>query len=218
MVKKSVKNGAKKIKKEVVDKEISIKKVDDNEPSWYHYVIVLLFFGSVFWVVWFAFSFYDEQPIDIHNSSNVVLHKYPYVVGNVTYNIYFQNSVDEIESMDFVVEPNKLDVLNTRRFVMSFMDYNGADNGEVTKSSTKVISFLKNVYRFKFDKDSFKMINESNCSTSSINYKVVLFNPYSNVTGVFYNNSNGCIEFLADSPDKIVSLSDKFIYDVINAK
>ena len=214
----------KNLSKEKVERVSAEKIAKDDEPSWYHYVIVLIVFGLVIYGGYYGFNYIDStyaKPInivpedDFGLNGSLVLTKYPYKVGNVTYNIYFHDEVDNIALYDFVVEPSKIDILNTAEFILSFDVYNGTDNGEVTKASTKFVSFVKMVYRFEFDLESFVMHNESSCSTSSLKYKVVEFDPNSNETGVFFDEKTGCVKFLAENPKDMVKLSDKFIYDMI---
>lgn len=196
----------------------SFKK--DDEPDWYHYLIVVLFFAAVIAGIYYGISYYDKTQreaaaLNNSNGSSLILYNYPYKVGNVTYNIKFHSPVDEIVDMDYVVEPTKIDVLNTRNFRMVFLEYNGTDNGEVAKGSTMVLSFLKNVYRYKFDNESFAMIGDVNCSDSTVNEKVIVFDPYRNETGVFIDD-NGCIEFVSNDSKVMIDLADKFVYNIIN--
>ena len=195
-------------------------KEDDGEPSWYHYVIVLMIFASVFGVLYLGYYFFADESLGNNvvidsNNSPVVLTKYPYVRGNVTYNLYFHNTIDEIEAMNFTNEVDKIDLLNTLSFVMAFDDYNGTDNGEVARGSTKLVSFFSLVYTFKFDNESFVKTTELNCSNSTFQKKVIMFNPYSDREGIFLNQTNGCIVFETQRAEDMVNLVDKLIYEVV---
>lgn len=220
MVKKATKKISKK--NEVVEKVNAEDVAQDDEPSWYHYLIVLLIMAAIIFIPWGIYTLY-ENSIDTdlnisNNNSNLVLTKFPYKKGNITYNLYFHNSILEIEGMNFPVQVNKLDLLNTQNFIMAFDIYNGTDNGEVTRGSTKMTSFLSTVYRFKFGENSFVRINQTNCENSTLNMKVITYNPYSNREGIFYNQSNGCIQFETNEPTHIVDLVDNLIYGVVTSE
>lgn len=223
------------VDKEEVENEVksSTKKNLDisDEPKWYHYVIVLLAFFGFFALIYAAFEVYDGfmgpqvTPIDnistednnSTNGSNILVQTYVYEhkVGNITYNLHMHTPISDLEDLDIVVEPDKLDILNSRELIFSFMDYTGEDNGKVTVASSKLVSFFKNVYHFSFNDSNFKMVNESNCQTSTKSFKSVLMNPYSNESGVFYDSTSGCIEVMATSPQELITVSDKFIYELV---
>jgi len=59
------------------------------------------------------------------------------------------------------------------------------------------------------------MISEVNCSTSTVKSKVVVFYPYSDKNGVFYNETNGCIEVLSRTPKEMVLVEDTLMYNLI---
>lgn len=197
--------------------EVEVKGVSLDEPSWYHYVIVLFVLFVIFGVFYCGYYFFgpdESSVVNLTNSSNVQ-YKYPYVVGNVTYNLYFASSPDEVASSDYIIEPSKIDILNTISYRMVFFEYNGTDNGQVSLGSTKLVSFLRLVFHYRFTLDSFYMINETNCSDSSIRDKVIVFNPYTNRSGVFFDRNNGCLEFDTQDPRDMVHLVDKFILNMV---
>ncbi len=207
--KKEIYEDLEKVKPQIVD--------EDDNPSWYHYVIVILAFLGIFGLAYLGFYLYEsnfvEQPAQ--NVSNNLLYKYSYKVGTTTYNIYFHNDPNTIDDLDFIVEPTKLDVLNSKNFRFSFPKYIGDDNGQVAKGSTMLLSFFQTVYRYEFEQDDFVSYNTTNCSASTFDDKVIVFNAYSDEVGVFYNESNGCIEFKTNNPKQVVDLVDKFIYNII---
>lgn len=223
MVKKVSKKSTTK-KEETVEKVDAVKVEEDDEPSWYHYVIVLLIIAGIILIPYVGYLFYDSfhsesvNSINNSNSSGLILTKYPYVKGNATYNLYFHSSISQIEDMNFPVEVDKLDLLNTHSFIMAFGNYTGTDNGEVSKSSTMLVSFLQTVYRFNFDNESFVRSNQINCSNSTFTNKVIIFNPYSDKEGVFYNRTNGCIELETNQPTHMINLVDKLIYGVVTSE
>ena len=206
--------------KRAIEKEAESlpKEIESGEPNWYHYVIVILVFLAVFGLIYVGFELYDKLNSDPTSFTNVSeKYKYPYTVGNVTYNIYFNTRPENLLELNFTLEPSKLDILNTRELIFSFDEYNGSDNGKISVASSKLLSFFQRVYVFTFDPDvNFKLYNESNCSTSTMKNKVVLFEPYSNVNGVFFNESNGCIEIKSTNIDEMMVVVDSLIFKLIN--
>ena len=200
-------------KQEKFNEKPSSKEKPDDEPSWYHYLIVIIVIGAIFGLAYGGYYFFTEN--DTNNFENkTMLYKYPYKVGNVTYNLHFESSLEDLSNMKYTIEPQKIDILNTINFRLSFMQYNGTDNGEVSKGSTKLASFLRHVHHYKFTNESFVNYNKTNCSSSTKRNKVIVFDPYSETNGVFYNETNGCIRFSTNDPQKMVDITDKFIYDM----
>lgn len=198
------------------EKKVSKKKVEDDEPSWYHYVIVLLVIFGVFGVLYFVFEVYDSNSKvsgkdDLDDFAKT--YNYPYKVGNVTYNIKFDYPVDEIVQGEVLIEPTKLDLLNTVRMHMVFYEYNGTDNGKVTVAATKFYSFFSNVYHMGFGENM--MINESSCENSSLKDKVVVFDIYSDRTGVFYDENNGCVRVESEKVEDFVLVLDSLLYSLV---
>ncbi|MFW6026284.1 MAG: hypothetical protein ACOC16_00480 [Nanoarchaeota archaeon] len=200
-------------KKQNIDKDNQVEDIIEQEPSWYHYILVILVFLCVFGILYLGYYLFIED--DTNNLENQsMLHKVPYKVGNITYNLYFESSIKNLEDMDYIIEPTRINLLNTLSFKMSFLEYNNTDNGQVSKGSTKLTSFLKYVHLQKFTQDSFVKYNVTNCSDSTIRNKIIVFNPYSDKNGVFYDQKSGCIEFLTNDPKKMIDLTDKFIYEM----
>ena len=141
--------------------------------------------------------------------------KYPYIKDNVTYNLYFHNTIEDIKNMNFPIEITKQNLLNTQNFIMSFDTYKGNTNGEVGIASTKLVSFLQFVYKYDFNQSSFKRITEFDCSDSTKQNKIITFNPKSDREGIFYNQTNGCIQFETQNPKHMADLIDKLIYEYI---
>lgn len=208
------------IEKEV-QKEKKVKSEGDDEPKLYHYLIVLFVIVGLFFAVYFGFNLYSDNfgdnDVVLNNSDNKVLNKYQYKKGNVTYNFYFHNEVSDIRDSEMVIEPTKYNILNTREFLFTYMEYNGSDNGKVTVSSGLLMSFFKKVYGFTFNPDeNIKLINSTDCSNSTASHKVIIFNPYSDKEGVYFNQSNGCINVLSKSPERIIFVGEKFLYEILN--
>ena len=191
------------------------KKNHEDEPRWYHYLIVSLCFIALFIGFYLILDYFEtESP---NPNINVELYMYHFKVGERNGSIQFYTPIKKIEDLDYPIKVSKYDFLNSKRIILSFMEYNGTDNGEVTLVSGRLAPFIKHVYSFDLDPyEDIKHINESNCSTSTLDEKVVTFNPYSDRNGVFYNESNGCIEFLTDDATKMKELGDKFFYTLIN--
>ncbi len=191
------------------------KKNQDDEPRWYHYLIVSLCFIALFIGLYYTLDYFEKEPPNPH--INVQLYTYHFKVGEKNGSIQFYTPINKIEDLDYPIEVSKYDFLNSKRIILSFMEYNGTDNGEVALVSGRLAPFIKHVYSFDFNPyEDIKHTNESNCSTSTLDEKIVTFNPYSDRNGVFYNESNGCIEFLTDDATKMRELGDIFFYTLIN--
>ncbi|MCA9496184.1 MAG: hypothetical protein KC589_04535 [Nanoarchaeota archaeon] len=205
-----------KLDKKKGDK-ISKKKIEDDEdsqPSWYHYVIIFIVLGGIFAIFYYGFEFYSGVSEDKNESNLLIdLYNYPYVVGKNTYNIKFHYPIDELDKADYPIEVNKYDMLNTLNITRVFLEYNGTDNGKVIIAASKLYSFFNKVFHVSFAES--QSINSTSCVNSTINAKVMVFDVYANKTGVFYNKENGCIEILAEKPEDLVLVSDKFIYEMI---
>lgn len=218
--KKKKENSIDTIDKVEIEKEVKAisKKIDDGEPSWYHYVIIFLVLGGILGVFYGGFEIYDKyygEEISFDPLSTTF--NYPYQVGNITYNIQMHYPIDEIKKSNYSIEVSRLEILNSIELIMSFDDYNGTDNGKVTIAGSKLTTFFKKVYHFSFDAETnFKKFNESNCETSDKQNKVIMYNPYSNRSGVFYNSETSCIEILSQNADEIVKVTDYFMYTLMN--
>jgi len=162
--------------------------------------------------VYYAFEFFTPQEDQTKFLTKTF--NYPYVQGNITYNIKFNYPHDILEANNFIIEPNKFDMLNTINFTRVFFIYNGTDNGQVATTAIKVRNFLKYVYNVNFVQEVF-YYNQTNCSNSNLNSKVMIFDISSNRTGVFYNSNNGCVTFESDGAKDFILLGDKFIYEMI---
>ena len=219
--KKSLKKSEKieRVKGEKIEK-VKPEKVllEDDEPSWYHYVIILgVFFGTILGV-YFGYEYYDMKKKDNLENYEPLRETfiYDYKVGNITYNLEFHNTFDYIERHNIIVEVTKENIWESRNITFAFYEYNGTDNRYVSTASVKFMKLLKYVYNINFDDtNSFKMISEVNCSTSTVKSKVVVFYPYSDKNGVFYNETNGCIEVLSRTPKEMVLVEDTLMYNLI---
>jgi len=218
-MKKVVKKSSIAKKQEIIEKEDEKKnQIIDDEPSWYHYVIILIvLFGSII-CIYFAFEYYDAQKKDNLDNYEPLTETfiYPYIVGNITYNIEFHNTFDYILRHNITVEVTREAVWESNNLTFAFYEYNGTDNMYVSTTSVKLMKLFKYVFNVDFDDESnFKMINESNCSTSTLKSKVIVFYPYSDRNGVFYNKENGCIEVLSRSPKEMVLVGDALMYKFV---
>lgn len=204
----------------IKEKKITNKQKDNqnDNPSWYHYVFVLFCFFLIIYGIILIYDFYEKRYFleKQENISNLILHNIEYKVGNVTYNLNFRNSREDLKNSNIIIQPTKIDVLNTLRFNFSFLNYSSQDNLEVLKASTLFVRFLGRVYKFQFNSNDFNNFENLNCSLSNNDYKVVVFNPYSKKEGIFFNKSNGCIEFLTNDSKRMNFLVEKFIFELIN--
>lgn len=192
----------------------------DVEPSWYHYGIIILAIVGAFFLVYFGFEIYDNffsnSDVDLPDNRSIyaTTYVYPYVVGNITYNINFYYTTNQLDSFNYVIEPDKLQILNTAGFTFVYKDYIGEDNGRVTLASTKFMRFLRFVYNFRFSEENFVRYGNYTCDNSTLANKLVVFDPYQNETGVFFDTRNGCITIQGSNADNLVTVTDKFIYEL----
>jgi hypothetical protein len=84
----------------------------------------------------------------------------------------------------------------------------------VVAASTKFMRYLRYVYRFSFDRNSFQDYNMTNCSDSTMRSKVVVYDPYADENGIFFNRSNGCLRVASTSIERLSQVNDLFIYSL----
>ncbi|MCA9486284.1 MAG: hypothetical protein H6500_01045 [Candidatus Woesearchaeota archaeon] len=201
--------------------EIVKESSEESEPSWYHYLIVLFIFACVAGIFYLAFSMYQmHESTQTPTTEDPFTYPHAYKVGNVTYNIHFHKPFDELAKLTYPLEVSKIDLLNSRELIFGFSYYNGSDNGQVTTAASMLQSFFAQVYFFSFEKEvNFVRINESDpCLNSTVQNKYLVFQPYSERSGIFYTPSNGCILVEAQSPEELVTVADYWLYNLIEAK
>ena len=131
----------------------------------------------------------------------------------------FHNTFDYIEKHDIINEVSRENIWESHNLTFAFYEYNGTDNQYISITSVKLMKFFKYEYNMQFNvTNSFQMINESNCSTSTIKSKVVVFYPYSDRNGIFYDHNNGCIEILSKTPKEMVLVGDTLMYNLVFEK
>lgn len=192
------------------------KKIQDEEPSWYHYAIIL---GGLILLIIGAYILFEifspNQDQDFYeNLEDKPTFMYEHKIGDISYNIEFSTSFDKIKELDYQVPITEFDLFNTQRFYFSFMLYNGTDNGQVTYSAIKLRRFLSSVYFFNFQPDQFVSYDNITCANSTKTSRVVVFDIYSNQTGI-RTDDNGCLYFESESPYELLELVDTFMYHMI---
>ncbi len=197
------------------------KKIDSEEPELKHYLIVIGIFILIGFGVWgiFKTTEYLELQDKILNIEN--RYTYPYLYNNNSYNIEFYSPFVDIEKRDFQININKLELLNTNSFRLSHLNYSESEKQNDTgytvgKTSSRFLLFMAYLYDFKFDETNIGFVVDNlNCSNSTIENKVVIFNSKANLTEINYNKENGCIEFLSKNSEEMVYLGDAFFYNLI---
>lgn len=197
-----------------VEKKHAKKKDNDEEPSWYHYAIIIGTIIGLFAIAYIGFELFYPNEEQKNSNLNIELHEYKYKIGNVTYVIPFHSKVTDIIRMDYPIEPDKYDIYNTIRFNMSFYIYDGNDTGYITVASSKLTNFLKKAFHMNFDTDSFNLVNESNCSTSNNRNKVIIFEINETNPGVFLDEESGCIRIVSTNNKEMINVTDKFIFEL----
>jgi hypothetical protein len=211
----------KKVVEKVEGEVISKKKQVDEEPTLFHYTIVLIVLGIIFGILFVGFEYYDEKTNDgaINNPNlNIKLYKYPFKVNGDDYSIQFYNPISDLEKSNLTIGITKDDLLNTQDFKFIFAT-DSSSNGEVVKVSGRLFPFLKNVYRFPLN-SQLNIISSDNltCENSSLDVKYIFFNSNSTTNEVVYDNLTGCITFKTTDPKLMGTLGDKFFLDIINQK
>ncbi len=204
--------------KKTKDLDESKKNIDD-EPSWYHYVIVLIFFVLLFYGIYILLGLDSTKGVKMNNniSNTLETYDYTYEEDGKKYNFKFNSPVNELREYDVPIELNKYDLLNSDNIIFVFLDYNTSDNKYISISSVKLMRLIKYYFKFDFSKEDFKMISNYSCMNSTLDNKVIIFDPYKNSTGVYYNQSNGCININSNNASNLVKLTDKLMLDLINS-
>jgi len=205
-----------KIKKEFTSKIKKSKK--DEEPSWYHYLIVILVFVLIFFAISnFNFFYNKVVPVQINqNITKLPVYKYTHEENGKKYNFEFNSPVDELKNYNVPIEVSKYTMLNSKEITFSFQNYSKLDNKDISISSVKLMRLLKYYFHFSFNKGNFQMSSNFSCLNSTLDNKVLTFNPYQNKSGVFYNQTNGCIKVYSNSSRGVLKVTDKFLFDLVN--
>jgi len=202
-----------KIKSEKVEKveAESVDDLKDDEPSWYHYVIILAVIALVFFGIMFLIEM-GKPEMKINGEKEGLFYKYEYNFSNRMYNVYFRTDEMTLIETQIPIELSLDEMLNSRNISMLFVNYNGTDNGKVGIGASFLTSFLTGVHNMNFAR--IESVNESefNCNNSTIDSKIILFKPYSKREGIFYNLENGCIEFETYQANRTLLLTEKFVY------
>jgi hypothetical protein len=204
-----------KIKKgepKVVEDKVEV----DEEPSWYHYVIVLLVFFAIVYGVFFLYHFFTVQSYeDVKNSEEYVAkYYYKHKIGNVTYNIQITLPEEDILNLKYHNDISHFDLLNSYKYTFLFENYTGGDNGFVTISSIKLRRFLSTIYFANFNNESFKEVPEISCKNSTFSKRVITFRVNQNVSGIF-EDENGCIIFSSRSAKELPLVVDYALLSVL---
>lgn len=195
----------------------------NDEPSWYHYFIVLFFIFIFFVGINYFLNGYSDSSVAVtgvnltNSSSKLQEYSYSYEEAGKIYNFKFNSPVSVLKSYNVTNQLYKYDLLNSKSITFIFGEYKGLDNKYVSISSVKFMRFLKSYFNVGFTSDNFKMNSNYSCLNSTLNNKMVFFNPYSNSTGVYYNNMSGCILINAKTPLGLVEVTDKLMYMLVNS-
>jgi hypothetical protein len=206
----------------VKGEDVTKKKIDsDNEPTLFHYTIVLLILGAIFAIIYVGFEYYDEKTNDgaINNPNlKIKLYKYPFIVNGNDYSIQFYNPISDLEKSDLKIGITKGELLSTQDFKFIFSS-NSSSNGEVVKVSGRLFPFLKNVYMFPLNyQEDIISSNNLTCVNSTLDTKLIFFNSNSTTNELVYDNLTGCIIFKTTDSKLMGALGDKFFLEIINSK
>jgi len=195
----------------------------NDEPSWYHYLVVLgvvlIVIVGVPMALYNLTDFGDERDIDGGDENEIDRDTfiYEYERGGATYNIEFDSRIEEFTELDAEIEIDRYDILNTINVKFGIDTYEDQDERYVATVSTKLMTFLSKVYYFNFEEGDIQPYNNLNCTHSTPEERVFVFDPYSDRTGVF-EKENGCVSLEAQNPQDFRKLGDLFIYSLTDAE
>lgn len=202
----------------------SKKKVIEEKtenPSWYHYLVILGGFALIFVVISMIINVYNSSQeieiVDVLETDET--YSYTHKVGNVSYTILLVEPLENLRKLNYVVEPNLLDILNTLSFKFSFGEYNGTDNGQVSLAATKLRKYLSLVHFITFEQEDFLSNITPSCDGSTKTNRIVTFeiNSSISVSGVF-EEENGCIRVISSNAIEFPYIMDYFIVSILQEK
>ncbi len=189
----------------------------DDEPGFREYAIVLGVMFALFFLVYFSFEIYDKYSnpaeIDVLDDSNNKYY-YNYRVGNVTYNVEIAVPISELRKYEFIIEPTKLDILNTISFKFNTRLYSGED-GYVSVGAIKLNNVLSRIFFFDFEEEDFYTTNTTSCTNATSSHKIITFDINESVSsGVYYENNN-CIRVISTTAKEMPILVDYFVISLL---
>ena len=190
---------------------------DDEEPSWYHYVIVLaVLLGGLFLILFISDKFSSSDDlVPVENSSEYVSkYVYEHEIGKTKYNIQISLPTEDILALDYRNEISHFELLNTISYTFAFDTYNGTDNGFVTVSASKLRRFLSAVYFADFKNTSFQTLPNYSCANSTTSNRVIELRVNQNESGIF-EDENGCIILSSTEAKTLPWVADYFMVTVL---
>ena len=205
------------------NKEKKVEKVkaesidNDEEPSWYHYLIVLVVIAVIIFGIMFLINLGNPDET-IKGEKNGLFYTFKYNYDGTDYNIHFRTDEMTLINEDLLIEPTLEDILNSNNLTMMFYNINGTDNSQLTIGSSFLTSFLTGVHNMKFADFVSVEKEDFNCNGSTLGNKFILIDPSSNREGIFYNKTNGCIQFETYNASRTILLTEKFVYNSISVE
>lgn len=217
MTSKKEKEDFNQVKKEILSKKEKVKVESENdEPSWYHYVIVILVFITFLYGFFAFFSYLDSQHAtslkDLNNSNVKDSNKfyYNFDIKGKNISVEFNKPKDYLDSLNYSVQVKPINLMNSEEIYFSFANYSKNDNFNMTLSQYKLGLFLRSIYGLRIDGRHRVSSDKFNCSNSSKSVKVIEFLPYSDKNGVFYND-DGCIQIMSENISNFKIVEDKML-------
>ncbi len=204
-----------------IEKELKIEKKSKKKPEleeeaeWYHYLIILGFLFLLLVFFYFGAELVKDKFFSDEIENNLSkTYPYTFMVGSTPYTIHFNLPIEEIEKLNYEIQINNFDILNTKSFKFAFEENEFEGSGYITVAAGKLLSFIKARYFFSFDDTSFNLLNQINCSNSNLADRVIVFLPNSDINGVFVEE-NFCVEFKSETPEKMLLVVDKLIFELM---
>ncbi len=223
MIKTKKDDHLEKIKDEIsnndeIKESVKAEVVDNDEPSWYHYLIVIMIFIGILFGLSQLITYLDSDAI---NSSSSVIVKneskfyYDFEVRGKNVSVEFSNSKEYLNNLSIPIEISKIDLMNSKEIYFSFSNYSEEDNYDMTVNQYKLGLFMRSLLQLRVDGSHRVSTNIVNCSNSTEAIKVIEFLPYQNISGVFFDGI-GCIQIKSKSVSSFIDVEDKMLLSFLN--
>ena len=188
------------------------KKKTEEEPKWYHYVIVLSIIAAIVGVFYLSYQiFFDKK---CHFSGSLIDYyklEYKNEQGESKYYCSWHTK-STLENFKLHYEINLPDLLNAENLIYTRNLEDENSKGDLKHSQLNTQTQITFNYGIKTLTD--EKYQSYTCKNSTKKNKVVHFKK-SNKTGVYYNKQNGCISFEAKNISQMPLIVEKIIYELI---
>ena len=142
-------------------------------------------------------------------------YKKEYIYDSKSYNIQLRTEEEILKNKEITLEVDMADIVDSESITMLFQKMDGYASTQVTIGSSFLTSFLSGIHDTKFADFREETQDKFNCDKSTLENKYILFMPYSNREGVFYDKTNGCITFETSDSSRTIILTEKLAYALL---